>query len=131
MISRIRSFALAAAVAPFALALAGCGDKTPTEAPTSSEAIEKVPAPAGKSWSEVVTKTEEGGYRMGNPEAPVQLVEYGALSCSHCADFAKESSEELHNEYVDSGRVSYELRFFMLNALDVPATLLATCGSTE
>lgn len=131
MISRIRSFALGVALVPLALATAACGDKTPTEAPTSGEPIEKVAAPAGKAWSEVVAKTEEGGYRVGNPEAPIKLVEYGALSCSHCADFATESSEELLSEYVGSGRVSYELRYFMLNALDVPATLLATCGSTE
>ena len=68
---------------------------------------------------------------MGNPDAPIKLIEFGALSCSHCAEFAKESFEPLRDNYVASGRVSYELRLFMLNALDIPAALLATCGSTE
>jgi len=126
----IRRLALAAAIAPLALATAACGDKTPTAGP-SGEPVAKVAPPAGKAWTEVVSKTAEGGYRMGNPDAPVKLVEYGALSCSHCGEFAKESADKLLNDYVASGRVSYELRFFMLNAFDVPATLLATCGSNE
>ena len=130
MTLRIPSFVLAAAALPLALTLTACGDKTPNAAPSGAPAA-KVAPPAGKAWSEVVSKTEEGGYRVGNPDAPIKLVEYGALSCSHCAEFAKESGDKLLNDYVASGRVSYELRYFMLNAFDVPASLLATCGATE
>lgn len=129
-----RKIVLALAVAPLALGLAACGKKPsdgPSGAPTSSEALAKVPAPAGKTWSDMVEKTPEGGYRIGNPEAPIKLVEYGALSCSHCAKVATEGFGKLRDTYVNSGRVSYEIRFFMLNAYDFPATLLATCGSTE
>jgi len=68
---------------------------------------------------------------MGNPDAPIKLVEYGALSCSHCAEFSESGFAELRDQYVNSGRVSYELRLFMLNALDIPAALLATCGAPE
>ena len=32
---------------------------------------------------------------MGNPAAPIKLIEFGALSCSHCAEFAKESFGKL------------------------------------
>jgi len=130
MTLRIRSFFVAAAALPLALTLAACGNKTSDAAP-SGEPAAKVAPPSGKAWTDVVAKTEEGGYRMGNPDAPIKLVEYGALSCSHCGEFAKESSEKLLNEYVASGRVSYELRYFMLNAFDVPASLLATCGAPE
>jgi protein-disulfide isomerase len=130
MTFRIRPLVLAAMVLPIALATAACGDKKAGEAPTGAPAA-KVAPPAGKAWVDVVTKTEEGGYRVGNPDAPVKLVEYGALSCSHCAQFAEQSREKLFNDYIASGRVSYELRYFMLNAFDVPATLLATCGATE
>ncbi|KHK89680.1 protein-disulfide isomerase [Novosphingobium malaysiense] len=117
--------------APLALGLAACDNKAEDGAPKSSEPIAKIAPPAGKSWQDMIEKTAEGGYRMGNPEAPIKLIEYGALSCSHCAEFAKESFEKLRDDYVASGRVSYELRYFMLNPYDVPASLLATCGSTE
>src|SRR3954470_19942795 len=34
--------------------------------------------PAGQNWVDVVSKTPEGGYVMGNPNAPVKLIEYGS-----------------------------------------------------
>jgi len=127
----LRRFALALAVAPLALGLAACGKKEASDATAKSEAVAKVAPPAGKNWADVVTKTPEGGYLMGNPQAPIKLVEFGALSCSHCAEFSEKSSAELRDTFVASGRVSYELRLFMLNALDMPAALLVTCGAPE
>jgi len=109
------------------LAVAACGKKD--AAPVADAPLAKVAAPAGKQWSDVISATPEGGYLMGNPDAPLKLIEYGALSCSHCAAFATEGFPKLRDDYVASGRVSYELRYFMLNALDVPAVLLATCGN--
>lgn len=131
---RLRSIVLGLMAAPLALGLAACGSKDADGATgpvTSPTAFAKVAPPAGEQWSDVITKTPEGGYRMGNPKAPVTLVEYGALSCSHCAKLADEGFDTLRKTYVDSGRVSYELRYFMLNAFDIPAALLATCGPTD
>ncbi len=127
---RFRQF-LILAVAP--LALAGCKQEaaTPGSDAPQGEAIAAIAPPAGTSWTETFAKTADGGYLVGNPNAPVKLVEYGALSCSHCAEFSETSSAELRGTFIASGKVSYELRFFMLNALDIPATLLATCGTTE
>lgn len=119
-------------LAPLALGLASCGKKEETGgAPTSGEPIARIAAPAGTTWADTVAKTAEGGYLLGNPDAPIKLVEYGALSCSHCAEFAKDSFTKLRDDYIASGRVSYELRYFMLNPYDIPASLLATCGATE
>lgn len=90
--------------------------------------------PAGKApaarvdWARTVVATPEGGFRMGNPAAKVKLVEYGSLTCSHCATFAKEGMASLVGTYVRSGKVSYEYRNFILNGLDVAATLAARCG---
>ena len=98
---------------------------------TSGEPIAKIAPPAGKAWADVVAKTPNGGYLVRNPDAPIKLVEFGALSCSHCAEFSKEASAELLDNFVASGRVSFELRLFMLNALDMPAALLVTCGAPE
>jgi protein-disulfide isomerase len=121
--------AFALALLPLALGLTACGKKTDSPVIADS-ALPKVPPPAGKQWSDVISKTADGGYLMGNPDAPLKLIEYGALSCSHCAAFSAEGFPHLRDDYIDSGRVSYELRFFMLNMLDPPAVLLATCGNT-
>jgi protein-disulfide isomerase len=127
----LRRLSLALLAAPLAMGLAACGDKGDGAAGLSGEPIAKVAAPAGKSWTEVIEKTPEGGYRMGNPDAPIKLVEFGALSCSHCAHFSEEASQEIANTFVASGRVSYELRLFLLNPYDLTASLLATCGTSE
>jgi protein-disulfide isomerase len=120
---------LAASLAlPLALGLAACDKPAEGGPPSSDEAIAKVPAPAGKAWSEVVEQTAEGGYRMGNPDAPIKLVEYGSLSCPHCARLTQEGGEELENEYVGSGRVSWEFRSFAIHPQDVPLTVLAQCA---
>ncbi|MDE2562467.1 MAG: thioredoxin domain-containing protein [Sphingomonadales bacterium] len=133
--TKIRAHLLLAAALPLALGLAACGKKDDAAAggapDVHSTPLAKVAAPAGKQWSDVVSKTAEGGYRMGNPDAPVKLIEFGALSCSHCAEFADKGSARLRDDYVASGRVSYEFRPFMLNVFDIAATLLATCGSPD
>jgi protein-disulfide isomerase len=85
-------------------------------------------APARADWSRTVVATPEGGFRMGNPAAKVKLVEYGSLTCGHCATFAMQGMEPLVGTYVRSGKVSYEYRNFFLNGLDVAATLVARCG---
>jgi protein-disulfide isomerase len=129
--SSMRRTALLFAALPLALALAACKKEADaTGAPTGAP-VAKVTAPAGKTWAETVSLTPDGGYLMGNPNAPIKLIEYGALSCSHCAEFSEAGSVELRDAFVNSGRVSYELRYFMLNAIDVPAALLATCGPIE
>lgn len=88
----------------------------------------KKAAPAQADWSRTVVATPEGGFRMGNPAAKVKLIEYGSLTCSHCATFAKEGMTPLVATYVRTGKVSYEYRNMVLNGLDVAATLLARCG---
>jgi protein-disulfide isomerase len=84
--------------------------------------------PAARDWSRIVVATPEGGFRMGNPAARVKLVEYGSLTCPHCAAFSQTGTPALVASYVRSGKVSYEFRNFVLNGIDVSASLLARCA---
>ncbi|WP_432769094.1 MAG: thioredoxin domain-containing protein [Sphingopyxis sp.] len=113
-----------------ALALAGCGEATPD--PTKEQdAIAKVAAPAGKSWSQVVSFDTDGSAVMGNPEAPIKLQEYGAFTCGHCAQFTKDSHEELKRDFIDTGRVSYKLTPFMLHPIDAVAGAIIKCAGPD
>jgi protein-disulfide isomerase len=118
-------FSTAGAIAAL-LILAGCGDQG-GNASSTAPVIEKIEAPNNGDWTEIVSETAEGGFRMGNPEAPVKLVEYGSLSCSHCAEFAEQGSGPLRETYVKSGRVSWEFRPVMLFPSDPGVTMLLRC----
>jgi protein-disulfide isomerase len=115
---------------PLALGLAACDKAAESSAP-SGEPIAKIAPPAGKAWGDVVERTPEGGHRMGNPEAPIKLIEFGSMTCSHCADFAEQSAAELRDNFIASGRVSFEFRNFVVNPIDITTSLLARCGPPE
>ncbi len=118
-------------IAPLALALAltACGKATESETgASSSETVAAVEAPAGQKWSETVSKTEAGGIVMGNPDAPIKLVEYMSITCSHCKDFGEQAFAPLRDNYVESGRVSFEIRNFVRDPLDLSAAILSRCG---
>jgi protein-disulfide isomerase len=112
------------------LALAACGGSGAPAA--SSTAVAAVPAPSGKAWTDIVARTPEGGYRQGNPDAPIELVEYGSRNCPACGRFAAEGVEPLRAKYIASGRVSYEFRDFLIHgAPDLAAALLNQCVPAE
>lgn len=122
-------FLLGAAALAFALTGCGGGDEGNLSANTGNNAapLTQIAAPNGGDWTEIVTQTPEGGIRMGNPDAPVKLIEYASLTCPHCRDFTAAASETLRNTYVRSGQVSWEFRNFIMNAPDVAMSMLARC----
>lgn len=122
---------LALLALPLTLGLAACDKGTETATAPSGEPIASIPPPAGKTWEEVVVETPGGGHRMGNPEAPIKVIEFASMTCSHCADFAAQSSAELQGDFVNSGRVSLEFRNFVRDPIDLTASLLARCGAPE
>lgn len=79
----------------------------------------------------MVSKTADGGYVMGNPEAPIKVIEYASLTCSHCADFSKDSHEEMKRDFINTGRVSLEVRNFIRDPLDAMAAAIVRCGPVE
>ena len=119
---RVPSLTLSVAL----LALVACNKAPEASAPTNGTQA-AAEAPASSQWNETVSKTADGGMLMGNPDAKVKLIEYGALSCSHCAEFSEQSHGDVM-AMVAKGSLSFEFRPFLLNALDVPASLLARCG---
>lgn len=124
---RIKSLLTATALSLALIACSSEGDKGATK----GEPIAKVAAPAGKQWVDVVSKTSEGGYLIGNPDAKLKLVEYLAVTCPHCAEFEHEAYEELLGKYVANGQVNLEIRNFLLNPYDIPITLLTRCSDAE
>jgi protein-disulfide isomerase len=79
-------------------------------------------------WTHTFSTSPDGGFVMGNPKARVAIVEYGSLTCPHCRHFAETAYKPLISQYVRTGKASYEFRSYILNGIDVAATLVARCG---
>ncbi|MDB5668494.1 MAG: protein-disulfide isomerase-like protein [Alphaproteobacteria bacterium] len=118
-----------------ALAVAACGGESDLNQAAATidlnAALPQIPAANNGDWTQTVQATPEGGYRMGNPDAPVKLVEYASISCPHCAEFSKEASEELKNTYVRSGQVSWEFRPVLLFPTDAGVSTLLRCQGPQ
>jgi len=80
-----------------------------------------------RDWRDAVTKTPAGAFVIGNPAARAKLIEYGSYTCSHCADFARESVPVLKDAMVRNGSASLEYRHLIRDGVDLAAAILARC----
>jgi hypothetical protein len=85
-------------------------------------------APPAKDWRQTAGVAPGGGFTVGNPAAPVKLVEYLSYTCSHCGEFVAASKVPLHDTLVRSGKVQVETRSAARDPYDLAAWLLARCG---
>jgi protein-disulfide isomerase len=113
---------------PFLPVLAALAAATALAGPATDAAAQRRAA-AATNWTRVAVRTPEGGFRIGNPNARIKLVEYLSTTCGHCAQFSRESAARLIPVHVRSGRVSVEYRNYYLNGLDVAAALISRCAS--
>lgn len=88
-----RRAAIGATLAIAALALAACG--------------------GGKAATPV-----EGDMSLGDANAKVKMIEYGSLSCIHCANWNKDVFPAFKAKYIDTGKIHYTFRPFKLGAND-------------
>ncbi|MDZ7713038.1 MAG: DsbA family protein [Rhodovibrio sp.] len=64
---------------------------------------------------------------LGDPDAPVAIVEYTSLTCPHCADFHTGILPKLRREWIEPGKAKLVYRHFPLDTLSLAAALLANC----
>lgn len=86
---------------------------------------------AGADWTRTVAARPSGGFRMGNPQAKVQLVEYGSMTCPHCRAFDQDGTDALLKTYVKTGKVSFEFRNHIRDPFDLTASLIARCNGSQ
>jgi protein-disulfide isomerase len=65
---------------------------------------------------------------QGKADAPVTIVEYASMTCSHCAAFHTGTYAAMKARYIDTGKVRYILREFPLDPLAAGAFMLARCA---
>lgn len=128
LFSSIRTLGQSSTALALALTLAACGGSG--EPAASGDPLPKVAAPANSSWSQTVTATDDA-FVLGNPNAPIKLVEFASFTCSHCAEFSVASHEEMKRDFIDTGRVSLEIRPFVRDPVDLSLATVAVCLGAE
>ena len=58
---------------------------------------------------------------IGNPDAPVKVIEFFSLTCSHCAAFHKETYPRVKKELVETGAIRLIWRDFPLDQIALTA----------
>src|SRR5262245_13162347 len=95
---------------------------------------EAVVAPTGSpdvSLAELMTPGPLGDMALGDPKAPVTIVEYASMTCPHCAHFHETVFPELKKKYIDTGKVRFIFREFPLDPLAAGASALARCAGKD
>ncbi|MFC7472926.1 thioredoxin domain-containing protein [Dankookia sp. GCM10030260] len=62
---------------------------------------------------------------IGNPDAPVKVIEFFSLTCSHCAAFHKETYPRVKKELVETGAIRLIWRDFPLDQVGLTAAAVA------
>jgi protein-disulfide isomerase len=67
----------------------------------------------------------------GQANAPVTIVEYASMTCSHCAAFHNNVYPVLKSKYIDTGKAKFMLREFPLDPLATAGFMLARCAGDK
>jgi protein-disulfide isomerase len=98
---------------------------------------QKPKAAEGKAAGQGKLPERPDDIALGPPNAPVQVVEYASMTCSHCAAFAVGNAEfkkpavfpEIRTKYIGTGKVRYILRAFPLDAYALAASMAMRCAA--
>lgn len=93
------------------------------EAAAAEEATALAQAAGGEgTWGDIV---------YGDPDAPVEIIEYASLTCPHCATFAANIFPQVKEKYIDTGKVKFIYRNYVMNRYDMAASVVARCKGPE
>ncbi len=70
---------------------------------------------------------------LGEPNAPVKIIEYMSMTCPHCAHFHETTFDTIKTKYVDTGKVYFVLREFPFpqDTASLAAFMLARCTTED
>lgn len=75
--------------------------------------ISNLPKPVGEITSpDPVTRPQASGHSMGDPNAPVKIVEYSDYQCPFCANFWRDTEAKIVETYVKTGKVYFTYHSF-------------------
>ncbi len=90
-------------------------------AATGSAALAQESTPSAEA-------TEIQEFALGDPDAPIEIIEYASFTCPHCARFHDEVWPELKANFIDTGKVRFIYRPVYFDGPGLWADMLARCA---
>ena len=72
-----------------------------------------------------------GEHIIGDPEAPVTIIEYASMTCPHCRAFHVNTLPVIKEKYIDTGIAKLYFREFPFDPAAAAAFMLAECAGEE
>lgn len=108
------------------VAIFACGTSALAQSSSPAAGQGEVKAPTIPSrpgvWGDIV---------YGNENAPVELIEYGSLTCPACASFATEVVPRLMEDFISKGQLKFVFRNFVRDRYDLAAASASRCIANE
>ena len=68
---------------------------------------------------------------IGDKDAPITIIEYASMSCSHCASFHNNTLPDIKKEYIDTGKVRMVFRDYPFNYPALLGSMMMRCIASE
>ena len=81
--------------------------------------------------SGIAHSSSQEGPVLGQPNAPLTMIEYFRFNCSHCADFALQTAPQIEKDYVDTGKLRIEERALAPEGDLLTASEAALCAGDQ
>ncbi|MCZ8180222.1 MAG: DsbA family protein [Rhizobium sp.] len=134
------------AIAAVSMALTACSDSEDTAAntepkpavsnETTASTTASVEIPTADRDVDMEAALKPGPLKemaLGDPNAPVKIIEYMSMTCPHCAHFHVNTFDAIKTKYVDTGKVYFVLREFPFpqDTASLAAFMLARCTTED
>ncbi len=105
------------------------GGQTPDQAAQAEQLLGAANAQAAEAEVDTSTVAE---MRLGNPDAPVTVIEYASYTCPHCANFHASAYKQLKADYIDTNKINFIYREVYFDRFGLWASAISRCaGTTE
>jgi protein-disulfide isomerase len=88
------------------------------------------PAPAAPAVANPLAVTPDDRV-LGKTDAAITIIEYGSLTCPHCAAFDAEVMPGLTKKWIDTGKAKLVFRPFPRDEIDLHAATIAMCAAPD
>jgi protein-disulfide isomerase len=120
----------AAVLVVVAIVVSGGSDNSAKSRPGAAQKASGA-IPGQKESAEMLAGIPQKGIYLGNPAAPVRVVEFADLQCPFCREYSLNVLPQLVQDYVRSGKVRMEFRNLSFLGKDSVTAGRAAAGAAE